>query len=97
MRDVTTIDFSKPFGKVRTMNPGEQKVFFTQDGIEYGADGKACNAKQVKEHYTAVAAEAQAKADEAKEAAAAAQKAADEMLKAAGVTKTAARKAASES
>lgn len=93
MKDVTKIDFSKPFGKIRTLDPGSQKVFFTQDGIEYGADGKACNAKQVKEHYTKIAAEAQAKADEAKEAAAEAQKAADEMLKQAGVTKTQARKA----
>lgn len=95
MQDVTQIDFSKPYGKVRTMDPGKQKVFFTQNGMEYDAAGKACNAKQVKEYYTAKAAEAQAAADEAKEAAANAQKQADEVLKAAGVTKTAARKASS--
>lgn len=94
MKDVTTLDRSRPHGKIRTLNPGTQKVFFMQDGIEYDAAGKACNPKQVKEHYAAVAAEAQAAADEAKEAAAAAQKQADEVLKAAGINKTAARKAA---
>lgn len=95
MRDVTTIDWKAPLAKVRSLNPGTQKVFFTQDGIEYDAAGKACNAKQVKEHYAAVAADAQKLADDAKDQAAAAQKAADEMLKAAGINKTAARKAAS--
>ena len=94
MQDVTQIDWKRPYGKVRTMNPGEQKVFFTQNGMEYDAAGKACNAKQVKDHYAKVAAEAQAAADEAKEAAAKAQKDADEVLKAAGINKTAARKTA---
>ncbi|MDH3386881.1 MAG: hypothetical protein OEN02_03165 [Gammaproteobacteria bacterium] len=94
MRDVTTIDWTRPMAKVRSLNPGTQKVFFTQDGIEYDAAGKACNAKQVKEHYAAVAAEAQKAADEAKEQAASAQSQADEVLKAAGMNKTAARKAA---
>jgi hypothetical protein len=95
MRDVTTIDWNKPLAKVRSLNPGTQKVFFTQDGIEYDAAGKACNPKQVKEHYAKFAAEAQKAADEAKDQAAAAQAQADEMLKQAGINKTAARKAAS--
>jgi len=94
MKDVTSIDWSRPYGKVRTVDPGAQKVFFVQDGLEYDAAGKACNAKQVKEHYAEVAKNAQAAADAAKEAAAAAQSQADEVLKAAGMNKTAARKAA---
>lgn len=95
MRDVTTIDWSKAHAKIRSLNPGTQKVFFTQDGIEYDAGGKACNAKQVKEYYASIAADAQQAADEAKDAAASAQAAADEMLKQAGINKTIARKAAS--
>lgn len=92
MRDVTKLDRSRPHGRVRTLDPGKQKVFFIQDGIEYDAAGNACNPKQVKEYYAQVAAEAQANADAAKEQAAAAQKAADEMLKQAGINKTQARK-----
>ena len=93
MRDVTKIDFSKPHGKVRSMDPSKQKVYFRQDGIDYNSTGTACSAKQVKEHYSKIASSAQLAADEAKEAAANAQSQADEMLKSAGITKTAARKA----
>lgn len=93
MRDITTLDFSKPHAKVRSLDAAKQKVFFTQDGIEYDAAGKACNAKQVKEYAARKAAEAQKLADDAKEQAAAIQKEADEVLKAAGLNKTQARKA----
>ena len=93
MRDITTIDFKQPFGKLRSLNPAKQKVWYTQLGIEYGADGKACNPKQVKAYYASVAADAQKAADEAKEASAAAQLAADEMLRQAGIGKKAARAA----
>lgn len=95
MRDITTIDWKARHGKVRSLDPGKQKVWYVQDGIEYDSAGKACNAKQVKDYYARVAADAQKAADEAKEASAAAQAAADEMLKQAGINKTAARKAAS--
>lgn len=94
MRDITVIDFSKRFGKVRAIDPTKQKVFFTQDGIDYDSSGRACDTKQVKKHYADIATAAQAAADEAKEAAAAAQNQADQVLKAAGMNKTAARKAA---
>ena len=93
MRDITTIDWKAPFGKIRTLNPAKQKVFYTQGGIDYDAAGKACTAAQVKRYYAEVATEAQKAADDAKEASAAAQKAADQMLKQAGMNKTAARKA----
>ena len=94
MRDITTIDWSQPHAKMVAEDVMKQKVFFVQNGIEYDAAGKACNAKQVKEYYASVAADAQRQADEAKEQAALAQKSADEMLKQAGINKTAARKAA---
>jgi hypothetical protein len=94
MRDITTIDWKAPFGKVRTTDTSKQKVFFLQDGIEYDSAGKACNPAQVKKHYATLAADIQKQADEAKEQAAQAQKAADEMLKQAGMNKTQARKAA---
>lgn len=94
MRDITSIDWNAPYQRIVDEDVQNQKVFYIQNEIEYDAGGKACNAKQVKAHYAAVAAEAQKQADEAKEAAAEAQKAADDMLKQAGVTKTAARKAA---
>lgn len=96
MKDITKIDWQGDYTKLKEGDPAKmakQKVFFIQDGIEYGPDGVACNGPQVKKHYQAVAAEAQKSADEAKDAAAAAQVAADEMLKTAGINKTAARKA----
>lgn len=93
MRDITSIDWKAPYGKIRSLNPGKQKVWYTQNNVEYGSDGKACNAAQVKKYYATVAADAQKVADEAKEASVTAQKAADEMLKNAGLTKTAVRKA----
>ena len=93
MRDVTKIDFAKPHGKVRALDPSKQKVYFRQEGIDYDSTGTACNAKQVKAHYAGIAAAAQKQADDAKDAAAVAQESADEMLKAAGINKTAARKA----
>lgn len=93
MRDITNIDWKAAYGKIRSLNPAKQKVWYTQNGVEYGPDGKACNAKQVKEYYASVASEAQKAADDAKEASAAAQLAADEMLKQAGINKAAARKA----
>jgi len=92
MKDVTKIDFKLPHGKIRTLDPGKQKVWFTQNGLDYDAGGNACNAKQVKAYYAKIASDAQKNADDAKEAAANAQAQADEVLKAAGVTKTAARK-----
>ena len=93
MRDITTIDWKAPYGKIRSLNPAKQKVWYAQNGVEYDSAGKACNAGQVKKHYQDVATAAQKTADEAKEASVAAQKAADEMLKQAGINKTAARKA----
>lgn len=89
MRDVTKIDFKLAHGKIRSLNPGKQKVWYQQDGIDYDSSGTACNPKQVKDHYAGVAADAQKAADDAKEAAAAAQIQADEVLKAAGLAKTA--------
>jgi len=93
MRDVTQIDFSLPYGKIRTLNVAKQKVWFTQNGIEYDSAGKACNTKQVKDHYAKIAIDAQKAADDAKDAAAQAQAQADVVLKAAGTTKTKVRKA----
>ncbi len=93
MRDVTKIDFKLPFGKIRSLDPGKQKVWYTQDGIDYDSSGTACNAKQVKTHYGALAAAAQNAADEAKEAASNAQAQADEVMKSAGLSKAAVRKA----
>ena len=94
MKDISTIDWNESYSKRVSSNPATQKVYFIQNGIEYGSDGKACNAKQIKEFYANQAAEAQKLADEAKEAAAEAHKQADALLKAGGTTKTAARKAA---
>lgn len=93
MKDITSIDWKAPYGKIRSLNPAKQKVWYTQNGIEYDSSGKACNPKQVQKYLGDKASEAQAVADEAKEVAAAAQKDATAMLKDAGMTKTAARKA----
>ena len=93
MRDITSIDWKAPYGKIRTLDVSKQKVFYQQNGIDYDAAGKACNKTQVKKYLADVATEAQKFADDAKEAMAEAQKAADTMLKNAGMTKTAARKA----
>jgi type V secretory pathway adhesin AidA len=92
MRDITTINWKEPFGKHRSLDVAKQKVFYTQNGIEYDAGGVACNQTQVKKYYAQVATDAQKAADEAKEASVRAQEAADEMLKKAKLTKTAARK-----
>ena len=81
MKDISQIDWSAPYSKRVSADPIKQKVFYIQDGIEYDATGKACNAKQIKEHYKALADKAQQDADAAKEAAAAAQATADELLK----------------
>lgn len=93
MRDITTIDWKAPHGKIRSLNPGKQKVWYTQEGVEYGSDGKACNAAQVKKYYETVATDAQRAADEAKEASIKAQATATEMMKNAGMNKTAVKKA----
>lgn len=92
--DITQIDFKRSYGKIRTLEPGKQKVFYTQDGIEYDSAGKACNAKQVKDFYAKKVVEAQAEVDAAKESAAQAQAEVDAMMKQAGLTKTAVKKAA---
>ena len=94
MEDVTKIDFTKPYGKISSLDVASQTVFYTQNGIDYGIDGMACDEKQVKEHYAKIAAQAQADADAAKQAAEEAQKGVDALIKQAGVTKTAVKKAA---
>ena len=93
MRDITNIDWSGPYGYHKTAQPAKQKVWYTQNGIEYGSDGKACNAAQVKKYLETIASDAQLVADAAKEASTAAQKAATEMMKNAGMNRTEARKA----
>lgn len=97
MRDISQIDWKSDYSKIVEGDPGKilkQKVFFLQNGVEYNAAGIACNAKQVKDYYTTVAADAQKMADDAKLAATEAQANADAAIKNAGITKTAAKKAA---
>jgi len=77
MQDVTQIDWKKPYGKIASIDIANQKVFFTQNGIDYDAGGKALDPKQIKKHYSSVASSAQKAADEARLAADAAQIAAD--------------------
>ena len=80
MQDVTQIDWKRPYGKIASIDIASQKVFFTQNGIDYDAGGKCLDPKQIKKHYSAVAANAQKAADDAREAAEAAQIAADEAM-----------------
>ena len=84
MRDITNIDWADHHTKIVESDPmkmAKQKVFFLQNGIEYGASGVACNAAQVKKYYNDVAQEAQDTATAAVEAANSAQAAAEEALK----------------
>lgn len=88
MHDITQIDFKRDFTTIREGSPAlipKQKVFFIQDGIDYDATGKACDAKQVKKYFADTAKEAQDIADEAKAAHAEAQAKVDEMMKKAGI------------
>ncbi len=86
MKDVSNIDWKAPYSEIKEGDPSKlakQKVFFLQDGIEYDAQGKACNVKQVKDYYAAEAKKAQEVADAAKAAAEAASAAVTELNKAA--------------
>lgn len=83
MRDITNINWKDQYTKIVEGDPAKmakQKVFFLQNGIEYGAAGLACNKAQVKKYYSDVATEAQATADAALAAAKAAQENADNLL-----------------
>ena len=84
MIDITEIDWKAPFTKIiegDITKIAKQKVFFLQDGIEYGPQGKACNSKQVKAYYATKAADAQKIVNDAVEAAKIAQENVDAMFK----------------
>lgn len=95
MENVASIDFKKPYSKIVEVKPDrmlKQKVFYRQNGVDYGIDGNAVSVKQVTAYYDNLAAEAQKRADEAKAAATAAAAQAKEVAAAAKATATAATK-----
>ena len=84
MIDITQIDWKADYTTIKEGDEAKiakQKVFFLQDGIEYGPQGKACNVKQVKAYYATKAADAQKVVDDAVEAAKVAQENVDAMFK----------------
>ena len=83
MLDITTIDWKQPYTEIKEGDVSliaKQKVFFLQNGIEYGHQGKAVNAKQVKAYFADQASEAQKVVDDAVAAAKVAQKNVDAMM-----------------
>lgn len=95
MQNVMQIDYKQSYGKVVSINPAKQKVFFKQNGIDYNSAGVACDPKQIKAHYAKIAVDAQKSAEEAVTAAEAAQAEVAEIMKAGSVTKSDMKKAAS--
>jgi len=82
MENVATIDFKKPYSKIVEVKPQrilKQKVFFTQNGIDYDIAGNACNQSQIKRYYDDLVKQAEQDAADAKKAATAAAAAAKEM------------------
>ena len=84
MRDITVIDWTQPYSKRVQHDTSKQKVFFIQDGIEYGSDGKACNKTQINAYLKRKQDEAQAEVDAAKAALDAAKANAADLKKTAG-------------
>ena len=84
MLDISQIDWKQSYTEIKegdVAKIAKQKVFFLQNGIEYGHNGKAVNSKQVKAHYADQASEAQKVVDDAVAAAKVAQDNVDAMMK----------------